>query len=235
MKPSKLLEKELLSDESIDILKHGKIKLIQSKTGYRFSIDAIFLSEFVTLKKGDVVVDLGTGCGVIPLLLLRDKPSIGCVFGLEIQRALASQASRNSIINNTSGKFGVLQGEIKNPPCLPSSVNVIVCNPPYRRKASGRINPDQQRAIARHEILASLDDILNASKYLLKTKGRLALIYPAERLSDLIIKMRNAGLEPKMVRVIYPDFESEAKLAMVEASLGGRPGLKLLPPLFGQG
>jgi tRNA1(Val) A37 N6-methylase TrmN6 len=225
---------ELLQDESIDDFMNGRLKLIQSRSGYRFSIDAILLAQFVTIKKGDIVADFGTGCGIISLLLLLTKP-VGHAFGLEIQEGLASQTYRNALLNNFSRSMNVIRADIRFPPLVPSSADVVVCNPPYRRKDSGRINPDEQRAIARHEILASLDDILEAARYILRSKGRLAMIYPAERLTDLMVRMREYGMEPKRVRIIYPGMESEAKLALVEAYPGGKSGLKILPPLMDQG
>ena len=230
-KPSEIV---LLQGETIDTFKDGSLRIIQSKTGYRFSIDAILLSDFVTIKKNDVVADLGTGCGVIPLSLLVSKP-IRHAYCIEIQPELACQAMRNTKLNNLEKKMSVIQGDIRNPPLAESSVNVVVCNPPYRRKESGRINPDNQRAIARHEIHASLDDIIKASKHLLSTKGRLSIIYPAERLTDLIEKLRQAGFEPKKLRVIYPDMDANAKLVLMEAWFGGKSGLTVLPPLIGQG
>jgi len=234
MKLSKFPEIILRPDESIDDFMDGRLRFIQSRNGYRFSIDAILLSEFVTIKKGDMVIDLGIGCGVIPLVLLLTKP-IGYALGLEIQAELADQTARNAMLNGFSHKMGVILGDIKHPPLAPSSADVVICNPPYRKKDSGRINPDQQRAIARHEILASLDDILHSAKRLLRAKGRLAMIYPAERLADLMVRMREFDLEPKRIRIIYPSLDSEAKLALIEASMGGRPGLKILPPLMDQG
>lgn len=234
MKPSRNSDIELLPGESIDNFMDGRLKLIQSRTGYRFSIDAILLSEFATIKKGDTVADLGMGCGIIPLLLFLTKP-VGYAFGLEIQDVLAGQTARNIRLNNLSQKTSVIQGDIRNPPVKPGAADVVVCNPPYRKKQSGRINPDRQRAIARHEIMASLDDILAAAEYILPEGGRLAMIYPAERLTDLMLKMRRSGMEPKRLRIIYPGMEFEAKLAMVEANRGGKSGLKILPPLIGQG
>jgi tRNA1Val (adenine37-N6)-methyltransferase len=234
VKPSISHKIELFPDESIDEFMDGRLKLIQFRTGYRFSIDAVLLAQFVSIKKGDKVMDLGTGCGIIPLVLFLTRP-VGYVFGLEIQEGLALQTNRNALLNGFNLKMGVIRADIRRPPLTPASVDVVVCNPPYRKKESGRINPDQQRAIARHEILASLDDILNASRHILRSKGRLAMIYPAERLADLMVKMRQYGMEPKRVRIIYPGLESEAKLAMVEATLGGRRGLTILPPLMDQG
>jgi tRNA1Val (adenine37-N6)-methyltransferase len=234
MKPFKSPEIDLLPDESIDDFMGGRLRLIQSKKGYRSSIDAILLSDFVTVKKDDIITDLGTGCGIIPLILLLTR-SVKFALGLEIQAELASQASRNIILNGVSKKMSVVLGDIRNPPTKESFSNVVVCNPPYRKRDSGRINPDHQRAIARHEMFVSLDDILNCAKRVLKAKGRIAMIYPAERLADLFIKMRSIDLEPKRLRIIYPGMESNAKLALLEASLEGRRGLKILPPLIGQG
>jgi tRNA1(Val) A37 N6-methylase TrmN6 len=234
MKSLRSPDVELLPDESIDEFMDGRLKLIQSKTGYRFSIDAILLSQFVTIKRGDRIVDLGTGCGIIPLILLLTRP-VGHTFGLEIQKDLADQAARNTVLNGYENRMGVILGDIKHPPFAPSSADVVTCNPPYRPKNSGRINPDLQRAIARHEMLASLDDILNAASKTLKAKGKLAMIYPAVRLVEVLVRMRGFNLEPKRIRIVYPGMESEAKLALVEASLGGRRGLKVLPPLFDQG
>jgi len=234
MKQSRPHDIEPLPDESIDDFMDGRLRLIQSRTGYRFSIDAVLLSEFVTVKQDDIVVDLGAGCGIIPLILLSKKP-VKHAYGLEIQWGLAYQTSRNAALNGFSDRMSVIMGDIKNPPLTASCADVVVCNPPYRRKDSGRINTDRERAIARHEILASLDDILNTARGMLKPKGRLAMIYPVERLNDLMIRMRTLDMEPKRLRIIYPGMNSDAKLAMIEAFLGGKAGLKVLPPLLDQG
>jgi tRNA1Val (adenine37-N6)-methyltransferase len=209
----------------------GRLKLIQFRTGYRFSIDAILLAQFVSIKRDDVIVDLGTGCGIIPLILLLTEP-LGHVFALEIQPELANQAARNRVLNGVEDKMDVILGDIKHPPFSPSSADVVICNPPYRPKNSGRINPDPQKAIARHEMLTSLTDTLDAASQILRAKGRLAMIYSAVRLTDLLTKITGFGLEPKRLRIVYPSMQSEAKLALIEASLGGRAGLKVLPPLL---
>ena len=234
MKQSRSTEIEVYPDESIDDFMDGRLKLIQSHKGYRFSIDAILLSEFVTVKKGETVFDLGMGCGIIPLILLVTKP-VEYVFGLEIQKELAIQAIRNARLNRFSDKMSVIMGDLRRPPMSPAIADVVVCNPPYGKVNSGRINPDQQKAIARHEIMASLDDILETTKHILKPKGRLALVYPVERLAGLMVKMKGFGMEPKRIRIIYPGRSSHGKRVMIEASLDGREGLKILPPLFDQG
>jgi tRNA1(Val) A37 N6-methylase TrmN6 len=181
-----------------------------------------------------MVVDLGTGCGIVLLLLLLTSP-VGRAFGLEIQAHLASQAKRNARLNGFDGLMHVINGDIRKPPMREMTADVVVCNPPYRRADSGRINPDYRRAVARHELLASADDMLRTAGALLKKRGALAVIYPAERLVDILLHMRRFNLEPKRVRIAYPDMTSSAKLAMIEAIKGGRPGLEIAPPMLGQG
>jgi tRNA1Val (adenine37-N6)-methyltransferase len=234
MRSSKYPEVEPGPDESLDDFLDGRLKLIQFRTGYRFSIDAVLLAQFVSIKRNDVVVDLGTGCGIIPMLLLLTEP-VEHVFALEIQPELAGQAVRNARLNGFEHEVEIILGDLKHPPLAPSSADVVICNPPYRPKDSGRINPDPQKAIARHEVLSSLNDILDAAAKTLRVKGRFAMIYPAARLADLLIKMRGFNLEPKRLRVVYPSMRSDAKLALIEASLGGQAGLKILPPLLNQG
>ncbi|MBN1276949.1 MAG: methyltransferase [Deltaproteobacteria bacterium] len=234
MKSSRDPEIQLLSDECVDRFMNGRLQVIQSRGGYRFSIDAVLLSEFVTVRKGDIIVDIGTGCGIIPMILLLTKP-VKHVFGIEIQKGLASQAKRNSFLNGFGDVFDVIAGDIKSLPLPKHMADVVVCNPPYRRVRSGRMNPDPRKAIARHEIMASIDDVIGAARYLLRKKGRLAVIYPSVRLVDVMLSMRRFNLEPKRVQIHYPGLESEAELALVEASLDGRSGLKISPPLLGQG
>lgn len=225
---------EIRPDERIDPFMGGRLNLIQSKDGYRFSIDAILLSQFVTVRPGDIVVDLGTGCGVMLLILLLTK-KVGRAFGLEIQEDLASQALRNSFLNGFQDKMHIILGDIRKPPLAGESADVIICNPPYRKVKSGRINPDLRRAIARHEILASMDDILHAATGILRKRGRLSLIYPSVRLVDILARLRKYNLEPKRIQINYPDLKSGAKLTLIEAVLGGKPGLEICPPLLGQG
>ncbi len=220
--------------ETLDAVLNGRLKLIQPAKGYRFSIDALLLAEFATVKPGDILVDLGTGCGVIPLVLLLTRP-LRYALGLEIQKDLSGQASRNRVINGLSEKMEIVLGDIRHAPLSEKIADIVTCNPPYRKTGSGRINPDFSKAVARHEILASLDDILSTARRLLKRKGRLAMIYPAERLADLIIRCRRFNLEPKRLQIVYPSLHSSSKLALMEALLGGQPGLDILQPIFGQG
>jgi tRNA1Val (adenine37-N6)-methyltransferase len=220
--------------ESVDAFMEGRLRMIQSTKGYRFSIDAVLLSQFVTTGPGDRVVDLGAGCGVIALMLLRTR-DVHRVICLEIQPGLAEQASRNAALNGFEDRMSVILGDIRHPPLTASIADVVVCNPPYRPPRSGKTNPHPEKAIARHEIMASLNDVLGAAGRLLKPKGRITMVYPAARLAELLVKMRSFDFEPKKMRINYPDMTGEAKLVFVEAIRGGKAGLKVLPPLLDQG
>lgn len=222
------------ADETVDTFLNGKLRIIQSQRGYRFSVDALLLAEFVSIKDEDLVIDLGAGSGIISLFLAT-KRKVGFIVGIELQKELASQAQRNVALNELERKIAIIQGDLRHLPLARGFADVVVCNPPYRQQRSGRINPDESKAIARHEIAASLDAILAAAKALLKPGGRLTLIYPANRLTEIFTKMRKEGLEPKRLQIIFPDSASYAKLALIEGRLQGRSGLKILPPIFGQG
>lgn len=234
MKPSLAHRVSLKPGESIDVFMDGRLRLIQSDKGYRFSIDAVLLSRFVTARPGNVVVDLGAGCGIVALMLLVSR-RIGHALCVEIQAGLADRALRNAVLNGFEAQMHVIIGDMRHVPLSASTADVVVCNPPYRPARSGRINPEPEKAIARHEILVSLNDILAAASRILKPKGRLSMVYPAERLADLMVRMRSYDLEPKRMRVLYPGSQREGKLVFVEAVRGGRGGLKILPPLVGQG
>lgn len=220
--------------ESVDAFLDGRLRLIQSIKGYRFSIDAVLLSEFVTTRRGDLVVDLGAGCGIVALMLLVTG-KVRRTLCIEIQAGLADQAVRNATLNGFGGSMHVILGDMREAPLAPSVADAVVCNPPYRKARSGRINPEPEKAIARHEILLSLTDLLAAAARILKPKGRLAVVYPAERLADLVVRMRSYDLEPKRLRVLYPGGAGDGNLVFVEAMRGGRVGLTILPPWTGQG
>lgn len=225
---------EIKADETIEAFLNGQLRIIQSRLGYRFSVDALLLAEFAATRKEDFVVDIGAGCGIISLFLAT-KREVGFIYGVELQEELASQAQRNIVLNGLEKKIAIIRGDLRCLPLAAGCAHVVVCNPPYRREKSGRINPHPSKAIARHEIASSLDDILTAGRMLLKPGGRLALICPANRLTEVFAKTRSREIEPKRLQIIFPDSATNAKLAMIEGRLGGRPGLKILPPVFGQG
>ena len=218
---------------SEDCFHKGALRVAQPKAGYRFSIDAVLLAAFMSVRAGDRVVDLGTGCGIIALLIShRYAPKM--VYGVEIQPELARLARRNVRQNGMDQKIRILEGDMTSPGLLQAiqAVDAVVCNPPYRRVGSGRINPDDQRAGARHEIHITLAGLLQTAHRLLRTAGRLFLIYPASRIADLIAEMRAHGIEPKQLRCVHSRCGDPARLVLVAGVRNGRPGLQLEAPLL---
>lgn len=223
-------------DETLDDLLCGNLKIIQKRYGYRFSIDAILLAGFIGVPEGESVIDLGTGCGVIPILIAH-RTHAKSIVGVEVQKDLAEMANRSVELNGLSGRIKILHEDLNNLAGSfgPETFDMVVSNPPYRKARSGRINPDSQKAIARHEIKCSLQDILRVSRYLLKPRGKVCLIFPVVRFGDIMSQLRGTGLEPKRLQIVYPNMNSEAKLVLIEACKGGRAGLKVLEPLFTHG
>jgi tRNA1Val (adenine37-N6)-methyltransferase len=206
----------------------GLLGVNQSRDGYRFSIDSVLLAWHSRPAVGDIVLDLGTGCGIIPMILALRYPEI-IVHGVEIQETLGRLAKENIDRNNLQGRIQIhlldmLDLTFK---MVSAPVDLIVTNPPYRRIHSGRVNPDNQRAVARHEIKINLADLIGTAKRLLRTAGRFMAIYPAERLVDMLNQLRICGLEPKYIRMIHSRAADAAKLFLVEATKGGRPGMKI--------
>jgi len=224
---------ETKSGESVDVLFDGALKIIQSRSGYRFSLDALLLARFATIKPRDRVIDLGTGNGVIALILARRHPEVE-ITGVELQNALAERAARNVALNQLDGRVSLGRGDVRAARSIaaPEHFDAVVCNPPYRRRASGRISPVEEKKIACHEIHGELGDFINAGFFLLRTKGRMAVVYWAERAVDLLASLRQAGLEPKRLRMVHSFAQDEASLVLVEAVKGGRSGVEILPPLI---
>lgn len=212
---------------------NGRIRVYQDRSGYRFSIDAVLLAYHARPRPGDIIIDLGTGCGIIPLIMAYRNPDIN-IFGVEIQKELADIAALNVEKNDMSGCITILCQDMKRlkHDAVSGPVDLVLSNPPYRKTRSGRINPDQQRAVARHELEITLYDVVTTAYRMLKVSGKFLTIYPAERMTDIITEMRSVGIEPKSLRIIYSYRDSEAKLIFLEGIKGGRPGLKIAPPLI---
>jgi len=219
--------------ETLDTLSIGNLQLLQAENGYRYSLDPILLARFVRVKKMDQVVDLGTGCGILPLLLARLSIAADLV-GIELQPELASRAKRNVELNSLNGRVRVLQEDIRKiKDILPvSCADLVVSNPPYRQLDSGRIAPNDERAAARHELAGGLADFVTAASWLLKNGGSFAMIYLVERLPELIVEMASAGIEPKRLRMVHPRQGEIAKMVLLEGLKGGRPGLQVEKPLY---
>lgn len=223
----------LCPDETLDELRLGGLKIIQARAGYRFSIDPILLCGFVDLQGVETAVDLGTGSGVIPLILARTSV-IDRIVGVELQPGLADRARRSVALNGLGERVEIIEGDLRS---LPRSLEVgsfdlVLSNPPFRRGGSGRIAPNGERAAARHELAGGLSDFLKATALLLRFGGRCCLIYLAERLTDLLVELRRAGLEPKRLRMVQSREGEAPRLVLVEARKGGRPGLAVEPPLL---
>ena len=218
--------------ETRDILFEGRVSLFQSRTGYRFSIDALLLACFVGIRPRDRIVDLGTGNGVIPLVLAHRQLS-ATVTGIELQSSMVERARRNVRLNALDERIEIIAGDVRDRRQLPGagSFDLAVCNPPYRKPGSGRISADRERQIARHETSGDLGEFLGAAAFLLRNKGRMALVYAAMRCADLFFALRQARLEPKRLRMVHSFHDAEASLILVESVKGGRSGLTVEPPL----
>lgn len=216
-----------------DTFFNGRLKISQEGLGYRYSLDAILLACYAAPSQKDRIIDLGTGCGVISLLMAYRYSKIK-IYGVEIQKALASIADLNVHQNRLKDRIIIICQDMLTlrPDQLSGPVDLVVCNPPYRKAASGRINPDYQRAVARHEIKITLAGVIETARRLLRTAGRFVIIYPVERLADLIEELRKKGLEPKSLFMIHSNSKAPAKLAILEAVSQGRPGLKIDSPLY---
>jgi tRNA1Val (adenine37-N6)-methyltransferase len=216
-----------------DTFFNGKLHITQVASGYRFSIDAIVLAHHTDLHSGDRLLDLGTGCGIIPLILAYRNPGIR-VYGIEIQDELADLAASNVSANHMQKRITVLCRDMRDlkPHMIGGPADVIVCNPPYRKPNSGRLNPHPQRAVARHEIKVSLIDVLRTARCMLRTAGRFVTVYTAERSAELLSKMHSGGIEPKFLRAIHSHIDAAAKLILVVGIKGAQPGIKIGPPLI---
>lgn len=217
--------------ETLDTLFEGRLKILQKKRAYRFSIDALLLAHFADPGPKDRIIDLGTGCGILPLILLfRRKASR--VIGVEIQPSLADLARRNAALNRFTSRIKTWEKDLKELTTrkLKGVSDLVLSNPPYRRVGSGRINPNQEKAMARHEINATLGDLLRVAYHLLKDRGRLVMIYPATRAAELIKEMAGFHLEPKRMQFVHSKEKDEARLVLVEALKEGRAQVRILPP-----
>jgi len=223
-------QKDILTTDSFF---NGQLKIKQSKTGYRYSLDAIVLAGHVKPQKEDRVLDLGSGCGIVSLILAYRFKTIK-VYGVEVQESLCAIANQNTDENKLKDRVTIIHKNMKvlRDDDIAGPVHIVVSNPPYRKVEAGRINPNAQKAVAKHEISVALQDVVKTADRMLLPGGRLVVVYTAERLTDLLIWMRESGIEPKSIRMIHPDFHSAAKLILAEGVKGGKPGIKNSPPLI---
>jgi tRNA1Val (adenine37-N6)-methyltransferase len=220
-------------DETLESLFGGRLKILQKKKGYRYTIDSVLLAHFVEPKKRDRIIELGAGSGVISLLLAFRNPGVR-VTGLELQADLADMAQRSVSMNRLDGRVKMICGDARNAAEFleARSQDIAVFNPPYRRMGSGQVNPATEKALARHEIAGSIADFLKAASHALEPGGRVCMIYPCSRMVEAIHRMRAGKMEPKRLRMVHSKPGSRGDFILVEGMKGGGEELAVLPPLY---
>ena len=223
---------ELKDRERLDDLEISGLHIIQSPDKFCFGMDAVLLSGFAYAKKGDRVIDLGTGTGILPLLLWA-KTEGEHFTGLEIQKESADMA-RRSVAGNNIVNIEIADGDIKSVDKLfkRQSFDVVTSNPPYMINEHGITNPEAPKQIARHEILCTLEDVVKAADYLLKSNGKFFMVHRPFRLPEVFENLRKYRLEPKRMRLVYPQIDKEPNMVLVEAVKYGKPRLNVEKPLI---
>ena len=225
---------ELEANERIDDLEFKNLKIIQNKDGFCFGIDSVLLSDFAkNIKKCSTVLDLGTGTGIIPILLCG-KTKLKKVTGIEVQEDVAKMAQKSIKLNNLEDKFNVINENILNLNKIyeNQTFDVIVSNPPYKKKDTGITNENEKKIISRHEISASLEDFIKISKDLLKDKGEFYMVHRPERLVDIFELMRKYKIEPKILKMVYSYKNKEPKLILIKGVKNAKPFLKVESNLY---
>ncbi len=224
---------DVYEGERIDELHRNGYRIIQKKDGFCFGMDAVLLSGFAAVKEGERALDLGCGTGIIPLLL--EAKTRGRHFtGLEIQREMADMAARSVRLNRLEDKIDIIEGDIKEAGRIfgRASFDVVTANPPYMNDSHGLKNPDLPRAIARHEVLCTLQDVVREAAKVLRPGGRFYLVHRPRRLIEIITELTGYGLEPKRLKFVHPFADREAKMVLIEAARGGRSLVRVEKPLI---
>lgn len=226
------MESDIRPGERLDDLQLNGLELIQDPEKFCFGVDAVLLSDFVKVRPGENVLDLGTGNGIIPLLLSA-KTQAAHITGLEIQEDIVEMARRSVSHNGLNDRIDIVEGDIKEAADIlkPAFFDVITTNPPYMLAEHGLRNPDDSRAIARHEVLCSLDDILRESMKLMQDKSRFYMIHRPFRLTEIMIKMNYYKIEPKRIRFVHPYIDKEPTMVLIEGVRGARSRVTVEPPV----
>ena len=223
---------KLKDNERIDDLQRNGYQIIQNRDGFCFGMDAVLLSGFANVKPGEKAVDLGTGTGIIPILLEAKYQGLHYT-GLEIQEEVADMASRSVELNHLEDKISIVRGDIKEASRLfgAASFDVVTSNPPYMNDAHGLKNPDLPKAISRHEVLCTLQDVTREAAKLLRPGGRFYLVHRPHRLIEIITALKSVGMEPKRMKMVHPFVDKEANMVLIEAVRGGRSMIKVEAPV----
>lgn len=224
---------KLKENERIDDLQRNGYRIIQNPEKFCFGMDAVLLSGFARVKEGAQVLDLGTGTGIIPILL-EAKTDAKHFTALEIQEESADMARRSVQLNGLEDKIDIVTGDIKEADKLfaAASFDVITCNPPYMIGKHGLTNPDAPKAIARHEILCTLEDVVRNAAKLLKPGGSFFMVHRPFRLAEIITVMTQYKLEPKRMQLVYPYIDKEPNMVLIEGCRGGKPRMTVEKPLI---
>lgn len=224
---------ECKEQERIDDLQRNGYQIIQNPQKFCFGMDAVLLSGFVRVKPGAAVLDLGTGTGIIPLLI-EAKTQAAKICAIEIQEESADMARRSVMLNHLEKKIDIVTGDLKEADRFfdAASFDVITCNPPYMIGQHGLTNPDAPKAIARHEILCTLEDVVRTAAKLLKTGGNFCMVHRPFRLPEIMTVMVKYRLEPKRMRLVYPYADQEPNMVLIEGYRGGRPRMTVEKPLI---
>lgn len=219
-------------DERIDDLQCKGYKLIQKPRGFCFGVDAVLLSDFAKVKKGQRVLDLCSGSGVIPILLAA-KTEGNTFTGLELQEAYADMASRSVLMNQLQDKVNIICGDVKDIKklFLGASFPVVTVNPPYMTEHHGLTNFYEPKTIARHEVALSLEDVIAGASYVLPESGSFFMIHKPFRLAEIFRVMKQYHIEPKRMRLIHPYVDKEPTMVLIEGLKGGRERITIEPPL----
>ena len=224
---------ELKENERIDDLEYKNLKIIQNKKGFCFGIDSVLLSDYAkNIKKNSTVIDIGTGTGIISLLLCK-KTELKKIYGIEIQKEVAEMASRSVKINNLQDKFEVINLDINQIFEIfePNKFDAIVTNPPYKKNNTGLKSIEEKQLISRHEVKCTLEDIIEKSSKLLKSLGEFYMVHRAERLVDIMCLLRKYKLEPKNIRFVQSKVEEKPSLILIKAVKNAKEFLKIDKPL----
>lgn len=226
-------EKLLKENERIDDLQRNNYKIIQDPERFCFGMDAVLLSGFARVPEGAKVLDMGTGTGIIPILLEAKTKALHLT-GLEIQPDSADMAGRSVRLNHLEDKIDIITGDIKEAVSLfgAASFDVVTCNPPYMTEHHGITNEYTPKAIARHELLCNLEDVIGQAAKLLRPGGSFFMVHRPFRLVDIMVLMRQYRLEPKRMKLVYPFADKEPNMVLIEACRGGRPRMTVEKPLI---
>ena len=225
---------DLKENERIDDLEFEDLKIIQNTKGFCFGIDSVLLSDFAkNIKKNSTIVDLGTGTGIISILLSK-KTEAKKIYGIELQKEVCDMASRSVLLNNLQDKIEIINKNIKNisDTLGINACDVVVTNPPYKKYGTGLLNEDDSKIISRHEKECTLEDVIKQSFKILKDKGLFFMVHRPDRLVDIIYLMRKYKIEPKEIRIVYSNIKSKAVLVLIKGIKNAGEELKVLSPLY---